>query len=162
MLFRSDAIFWVVLRTLAAGIGISLAQTGSILGAIVFVLLINVPSFVGRWYLEIASYTTGTKLVQKMDESGLITLISKAAGIIGLTMVGAMVASNVSLSTPLTLNFGDVPFELQSAFDMIMPGFLPLMLSLLVIALLRKNVKANWIIIGMMVVAIAGRFIGIL
>ena len=33
---------------------------------------------------------------------------------------------------------------------------------LLVIALLRKNVKANWIIIGMMVVAIAGRFIGIL
>ena len=41
-------------------------------------------------------------------------------------MVGAMVASNVSLSTPLTLNFGDVPFELQSAFDMIMPGFLPL------------------------------------
>ena len=36
------------------------------------------------------------------------------------------------------------------------------MLSLLVIALLRKNVKANWIIIGMMVVAIAGRFIGIL
>ena len=157
-----DAIFWVVLRTLAAGIGISLAQTGSILGAIVFVLLINVPSFVGRWYLEIASYTTGTKLVQKMDESGLITLISKAAGIIGLTMVGAMVASNVSLSTPLTLNFGDVPFELQSAFDMIMPGFLPLMLSLLVNALLRKNVKANWIIIGMMVVAIAGRFIGIL
>lgn len=99
-----------------------------------FVLLINVPSFIGRWYLEIASYTTGTKLVQKMDESGLITLISKAAGIIGLTMVGAMVASNVSLSTPLTLNFGDVPFELQSAFDMIMPGFLPLMLSLLVIA----------------------------
>ncbi|MSA70891.1 hypothetical protein GKD93_07160 [Holdemania massiliensis] len=69
-------------------------------------------------------------------------------------------ASNVSLSTPLTLNFGNVPFELQSAFDMIMPGFLPLMLSLLVIALLRKNIKANWIIIGMMVVAIAGRFIG--
>lgn len=157
-----DAIFWVVLRTLAAGIGISLAQSGSILGAVVFVLLINVPSFIGRWYLEIASYTTGTQLVQKMDESGLITLISKAAGIIGLTMVGAMVASNVSLSTPLTLNFGDVPFELQSAFDMIMPGFLPLMLSLLVIALLRKNVKANWIIIGMMVVAIAGRCIGIL
>ena len=101
-------------------------------------------------------------MVEKMVDIGLITLISKSSGIIWLTIVGAMVASNVSLSTPLTLNFGDVPFELQRAFDMIMPGFLPLMLSLLVIALLRKNVKANWIIIGMMVVAIAGRCIGIL
>ena len=63
-----DAIFWVVLRTLAAGIGISLAQTGSILGAIVFVLLINVPSFIGRWYLEIAFVHYRNQTGSEMDE----------------------------------------------------------------------------------------------
>lgn len=157
-----DAIFWVVLRTLAAGIGISLAQSGSILGAIVFVLMINVPSFIGRWYLEIIAYTTSTSMVKKMDESGLITIISESASIIGLTMVGAMVASNVALTTPLTLTFGDVPFELQSAFDSIMPGFLPLMLSFLVMYLLRKKIKANWIILALMILSIIGKYAGVL
>lgn len=157
-----DAIFWVVLRTLASGIGISLANQGSILGAIIFVLIINVPSFIARWYLEITSYSAGIKLVKKMDQGGVITLVSKAASIIGLIMIGAMVASNVKLTTPLSFDIGGVPFELQSAFDMIMPGFLPLMLSLLVIYLLRKNVKANWLILGLIVIAICGSVIGIL
>ena len=37
-----DSFFWGILRVIAAGIGISLASTGSPLGAIVFLLLYNV------------------------------------------------------------------------------------------------------------------------
>ena len=39
-----DSLFWGILRVIAAGIGISLASTGSPLGAIVFLVLYNIPA----------------------------------------------------------------------------------------------------------------------
>ncbi|MGC3443915.1 PTS system mannose/fructose/sorbose family transporter subunit IID, partial [Enterococcus faecalis] len=40
-----DSFFWGILRVIAAGIGISLASTGSPLGASFLILFKNVPAF---------------------------------------------------------------------------------------------------------------------
>lgn len=55
-----DSIFWGVLRILAAGIGISFASTGSILGPIIFLLIYNVPAVACRYYLTQIGFTVGT------------------------------------------------------------------------------------------------------
>lgn len=46
-----DAIFWGVLRVIAAGIGINLAMSGSPLGAIMFLLVYNIPSILCRYFM---------------------------------------------------------------------------------------------------------------
>lgn len=67
-----DAIFWGVLRVIAASVGISLAAQGSWLGPIMFLLIYNVPSILCRWYLTYAGYTLGSDFLAKMNEGGLM------------------------------------------------------------------------------------------
>ena len=45
-----DSFFWGTLRIIAAGIGLSLAQQGSVLGAILFLIIFNVPHLLIRYY----------------------------------------------------------------------------------------------------------------
>lgn len=54
-----DAIFWGSLRTIAIGVGISFAVSGSILGPIAFFLIYNIPAFFVRYYGMIIGYTKG-------------------------------------------------------------------------------------------------------
>ena len=49
------------------------------------------------------------------------------ANVIGLTMMGALSASYVKISTPLKLAFsGGTSVVIQDALDLIVPGLLPL------------------------------------
>ena len=45
-----DSLFWGVLRTIAAGIAVSLAMAGNIFAPIVFLLIFNIPVQLVRWY----------------------------------------------------------------------------------------------------------------
>ncbi|MGC3150519.1 PTS system mannose/fructose/sorbose family transporter subunit IID, partial [Enterococcus faecalis] len=65
-----DSFFWGILRVIAAGIGISLASTGSPLGAIVYLLLYNVPAFLIHNYALYSGYSIGESFIHKMYESG--------------------------------------------------------------------------------------------
>lgn len=97
-----DAFFWGVLRIIAAGIGIGLAATGSPLGAIAFLLIYNIPSWIVRWGCQVLGFKLGTSFISKVSESGLMGVVTKAAGILGLLMIGAMTASNVAFNVALT------------------------------------------------------------
>lgn len=61
-----DSFFWGILRVIAAGIGISLASTGSPLGAIVFLLLYNVPAFLIHYYALYSGYSIGESFIQNV------------------------------------------------------------------------------------------------
>jgi mannose/fructose/N-acetylgalactosamine-specific phosphotransferase system component IID len=77
-------------------------------------------------------------------------------------VVGAMTATMVSMTTPLQIGHGDGAVKIQEVLDGIMPGLLPLGLTLLVYYLLKKNVKVTHILVGLVVVGILGKVIGIL
>lgn len=57
-----DSFFWGTFRVIAAGVGISLAQQGSILGPILFLLLFNVPHLIIRYYCTVWGYQLGASL----------------------------------------------------------------------------------------------------
>ena len=90
-----DAIFWGVLRVIAAGIGINLAMSGSPLGAIMFLLIYNIPSILCRYFMTYLGFNMGTNFISEMYEGGLMKLITKATSTVGLVMIGAMTAANV-------------------------------------------------------------------
>ena len=156
-----DAMFQVTVKLVAASIGLSFAQNGSPLGGIIFFLIFNLASFFARKYLLGLSYNTGEKLVANASESGIIQLLTNAASIIGLFMVGSIVANSVKLSLAFSWEAAGGTIALQSFFDAIMPNFLPLAATLLVTYAVRKKVNANLIMIVIIVLSILGKWIGL-
>lgn len=158
-----DAIFWGVLRVIAAGIGINLAMSGSPLGAIMFLLIYNIPSILCRYFMTYLGFSMGTNFISEMYEGGLMKLITKATSTIGLVMIGAMTAANVKFNTILSIPVQDSdPVMIQTYLDSIFKGLVPLALTLVVLWLLRKkNVNVNIILVGIMVLALVLGLVGI-
>ncbi len=156
-----DAMFQVTIKLVAASIGMGLAESGSPLGGILFFVIFNACSYAARKYLLTLSYNAGEKIVEDATENGIIQMITSAASIIGLFMIGAMVATNVNCSFALSWSAAGGEVQLQSFFDAVMPKFLPLCATLFVTYLLRKKVSANLIMVLMIVLAILGNAVGL-
>lgn len=159
-----DAIFWGCLRVIAAGIGINIAMSGSPLGAILFLLIYNIPSVLCRYFMTYLGFTLGTNFISQLYEGGLMRLVTRATSTVGLTMIGAMTAANVRFTSIISFPVeGSDPIMLQSYLDQIFLGLVPLCLTLFVLWLMRnKNVNVNVILVGIMVLAIVLGLIGVM
>lgn len=158
-----DSLFWGTIRVIAAGIGCQLGLQGSPLAPIAFLVAFNVPHFLVRYYGMMKSYEFGKKFINKLSESNLMDKISLSAGILGLTVIGAMTASMVEVSTPLVLQFGSIePISIQELLDSILPGLLPLSVTWIVAILLKKQVKVMPLMYGLLLVGVIGTLIGVL
>ena len=158
-----DSFIWGTLRIIATGIGLSLATQGNILGPILFFLIFNIPAQGLRCYLLSAGYKLGGGFLAKLQQSGLMELLTYGASILGLTVIGGMTAENVSISVPLAIGMGEEATTLGEIFNTIMPGFLPLMFTFLIYYLLKfKNVKTTTLLVIFILIGFVGAFFGIL
>ncbi len=157
-----DSFFWGTVRIIAAGIGISLAQQGSILGAIMFLLIFNVPHLIVRYLGARYGYVFGTSLMNDAKDSGILEMISKGATIVGLMVIGGMSASMVTMVTPLSFTIGETSFAMQTYLDQIFPLLLPFCYTLTMFGLLKKGYKSTTILLITIAVGIIGSMIGIL
>ena len=152
-----DSFFWGILRVVAAGIGISLASTGSPLGAIVFLLLYNIPAFIIHYYALYGGYSVGANFIERMYESGGMKILTKVSSILGLMMMGSMTASNVKFQTILQVSVkgSKEAMKIQTYLDQLFIGIVPLAVTLVSFWLIRnKKVNVNWVMIGIMVLGI--------
>jgi len=156
-----DAMFQVTIRIIATSIGLSFALNGSPLGGLLFWLIFNAFNYGIRKYLLGKSYNMGEHLVEAASESGLLQMLTRAASIIGLFMVGAIAASAVKLNFALSWQTAGAEIGIQSFFDAIMPKFIPLLLTLGIMRAVQKKVNANMIMLGIIVASILGAWIGL-
>ena len=157
-----DSFFWGTFRIIGAGIGASLAAQGSILGAILFLLIYNIPHLLVRYNGLRIGYRSGVSFLAGMSEGGVIAALTEVAKVLGLIVVGSMCASMVSLATPMVVSVAGAEIVLQDIFDGIITGFLPLCLTLAIYKLLQKGMKTTTILWGMIAVGIIGSVLGIL
>ncbi|MDO4670537.1 MAG: PTS system mannose/fructose/sorbose family transporter subunit IID [Aerococcus sp.] len=158
-----DSVFWGVLRTISAGVAVSLAQSGNILAPIVFLLMFNIPVQWLRWKGGTLGYTLGSEYITQLYQNGLINTLTKAAGIVGLTMVGAMSAQMVKLDIKwnMVMN-GQTVMKTQEMLDQIFVGLIPLTITLICFYLLhKKNVSINYLILAIIVLGIGLSLLGI-
>ncbi|HGJ5858343.1 MAG TPA: PTS system mannose/fructose/sorbose family transporter subunit IID [Arsenophonus nasoniae] len=156
-----DALFWLTLLPICAGIGASLALQGSIFGPIVFLLLFNIVHFALRFGLAHYGYQAGTKAIAILKTH--TKNISHAASIVGMTVIGALVASYVHLSTPLVLKAGEAKVALQTdVLDKLMPNLLPLAFTLIVYGFLKRGFSPVKMIGITILFGLAGKLVGFL
>lgn len=158
-----DSFIWGTLRIIATGVGVSLAAQGNILGPILFLLLFNIPAQGLRFYLMHAGYKLGSGFLAKVQESGLMDILTYGASVLGLMVIGGMTAENVSISVPLVIGSGETATTLGEICNTIMPGLLPLAFTMLMYWLVsKKNVKTTTLLVALVVVGLVGSFFGIL
>ncbi|MFM1694736.1 PTS N-acetylgalactosamine transporter subunit IID [Aeromonas salmonicida] len=156
-----DAMFWLTLLPICGGIGADLALQGSIMGAVFFFLLFNVAHFGLRFGLAHYAYRMGVAAIPLIKAN--TRKVGHAASIVGMTVIGALVATYVRLGTTLEITAGDAVVKLQAdVLDKLMPAFLPLLYTLAMYALIRRGWSPLRLIVITVVLGIVGKFAGFL
>lgn len=157
-----DSIFLGCIRLIAVAVGASLAATGNILGPILYFLIYNIPAFLVRIFGARLGYDLGFSFLTNAQKSGLMDKIMYAAGIVGTMVIGAMSSNMFWATLPTKIGSGDSATTLQKILDGIMPGMLGIAALGIYYWLLKKKVNPMILIVGTMILGIAGAFFGFL
>lgn len=157
-----DSFFQGTLRIITFGIGLSFAKQGSILGPILAVGLFAIPSLLTAYYGTFLGYKSGNNYLAKIYQEGLMDRIMQFASIIGLAVVGGMVASMVPISTPIEFTTGGTQLVLQDMIDSILPKLLPLVSTMGIYWLIKKKVNTNILLFGIIILGMVLSLLGIL
>lgn len=153
-----DAIFWFTIMPIVGGICASIAKDGNVLGPIIF-FLVYLFLFWTRVPLAHLGYNLGTKAIDVIQENSKI--ISHIASILGLTVIGALIASYVKMSLTINIHTGGAIISLQKQLlDKIFPNILPFAFVFLLYWLLKKNVSPIWLIVITFIFSICMAAIG--
>jgi PTS system mannose-specific IID component len=142
-------------------LGIGLAQQGNLAGPILYVLLESA-AIVGISYSTwMQGYRWGRTAVERILQAGLLQPLTEGATVLGLTVVGALTATVVQLSTKLAITVGPQTVLLQTdVLDKILKGLLPLSLTVLVWWLLNRKKSPLVVILVVFAVGLAGTWLG--
>ena len=155
-----DSFFQGTIRVIAFGLGVQLAQQGSVLGPILAMTISFFPSALITWFAAKLGYHGGHEYLQKLQEGNLMGKVMYVCGIVGLMAVGAMIATVIGATTPAT--FSDGTLVIQDILDSVMPQMIPLALTGIMYFLIKRGVKNGWLLIIAIVGGIALSAAGIL
>lgn len=130
-----DALFWLTLVPITAGLTANIALEGQILGAILFLVIFNACQFAIRFFLMYWSYNLGTKAVTMLTQNA--KEFTRAASILGIFVVGGLIANYGA--TTVRIYVGDPAINIQGLIDGVLPKLLPLLITLGLYALIKKG-----------------------
>ncbi len=155
-----DAIWWYTAMPIIASICCSLASQNSVLGPLLYILFWAVTAVLSRiWFVDLG-YKAGVSSIKFIGDNA--AALTKAAGILGVMVVGGLIPSYVSFAFPESLVVvGGV--SIQGIFDSIMPNILPLGFVFLLYWLFKKkNVNTIKLILLVIAISILLSFFGIM
>ena len=146
--------------TILGSIAGYMAMEGSPVGILLWCAL-WMAILVWRQQNYVQGYKAGVSFISKLGDK--LSTVTDAASILGLTVVGSLIYSSVKITTPLTFTFGDVTLGMQEGvLDAVFPNLLAVILAFVVYKLIKKGVKLNWIILGILVFSCICSAFGIL
>lgn len=162
-----DPLVWGTLRPITAALGASLALTGNIAGPLLFFVFFNLVRLAMKWYGLTYGLSKGIGIVKDLS-GNILPKLTEGASILGLFIMGVLVTKWTSINVPLVvskttdINGNEVIMTLQGILNDLIPGLLPLGLTLLMMKLLRKKVSPITLIFALFAVGIIGYALGIL
>lgn len=157
-----DSLIAGTLRIIATGIVGGLCMGGSILGPILFLALYNVITIALRYLGVKYGYNLGESIISQVSDASVMQKLTAALSIVGLMVIGGMIATNVVVTTPLAFDLSGTAFSLQETLDSIFPALLPVGVFAGLFALNKRGVNVLAQIIGIMVIGVVLGIFGIL
>jgi mannose PTS system EIID component len=117
-----DSIFASLVPTIFGALAASMAAQGNPIGIIIWVVA-SLLICVFRWKQLHFAYDKGVSLVTDMRDS--LNALTDSATVLGVFMVGALVATMVNIKFAWVPQIGKVTMNVQNNLDMIIPKLLP-------------------------------------
>lgn len=139
----------------------SLAQAGSFLGLLVLFLgsMVTLCELVLTTKL---TYKQGRSAIKSILSSKLMTNVVEGANILGMSMMGVLTASMVTLSTVLSVTVGESTMAIQDQLNTLMPGLLQISVLFVFYGLIRKkNVGIAKLVVGTLVISLVLSALGV-
>lgn len=156
-----DALFWMTLIPIVAGMTANMAIDGNIVGPILYFVIAFGAEMALRYGLMYWSYNMGTKAVTMMTAHA--KEITHAASVLGVFIVGALIA-NYGGGTKIGIEIanGENPIIIQNYLDMIIPCLPALLLTLMCyVLIIKKGFTPVKLIVLLLVIGIVGAAFGI-
>ncbi|WP_407855019.1 PTS system mannose/fructose/sorbose family transporter subunit IID [Enterococcus hailinensis] len=144
-----DSLLMTMIPTIMGSIAAYMALENNPVGIFLWFILIMVIFFFRMRGFEFG-YKQGMKIVTEYGEK--INYLTEAASVLGLTVVGSLIASVISVSTPLKFTFGEVSMKIQPMLDKILPTLIPVMITAAAYYLLSKKKISMTILILLVIV----------
>ncbi|MCG0275514.1 MAG: PTS system mannose/fructose/sorbose family transporter subunit IID [Thermosediminibacteraceae bacterium] len=158
-----DSLINGTARPILAGFAAALAMQGSIIGPIIFLIGMTIITLGIRYYGVFKGYEQGVRMVADLQKSGLIAKLTELAGVAALVVIGGFIPQVVNVKTVVAYKAGDTVIKLQETLDGLMPGVLPLGITLIMYYLMtRKKVSAVTLMFLLMVLGVIGVYLNIL
>ncbi|MGS3243852.1 PTS system mannose/fructose/sorbose family transporter subunit IID [Klebsiella michiganensis] len=119
-----DTLFFVIPTTIIGSVASYLALQGNPMGLVLWLLFALVRMLFMRFSIS-KGYQEGVNLLGSLTNN--LNKITRAANILGLTVIGALIPSVVKANLNFEFSYGEVSLKLQSIADQIMPGLIPLL-----------------------------------
>ena len=155
-----DAIIWIMFMTILGAIAAYMALEGSIVGWVI-AEAIQLVIWFAFYKLFFVAYEQGVTFVT--TRSAQLQHITEAASVLGLSVVGALVASTANVKFGITMSYGEVVQPVNDLLDSIIPHFGNVVtVALIYWGLGRKSMTSGKMIVIVLVAAIVLSAIGIL
>lgn len=156
-----DTLFWVVIPTIWASIASPLALEGNATGIILWTIF-SIALVIFRLKFFDWGYKLGTRLITELKTT--LQVLTEACSILGLTVVGALIPSVISVKIPYVMEFATgTTLSIQEQLDKIMPYMIPVALTFICYKLLgKKKVSMTSLVFIVLFVSIVGAALGIL
>lgn len=155
-----DAIIFVMFMTITGAIAAYMALEGSVVGWVIaeVINLLIWGTFNKLFYV---AYDKGVEFVT--ERSSQMKHLTEAASVVGLAVVGALIASTVNVSLGLTFSVGEVTQSVNDLLNSIVPHFANVVtVGLIYWGLGKKNMNSAKMIVIVLIVSIALSAFGIL
>lgn len=150
-----DSLLKFTWLPICGSIGASLALTGNVLGPILMFVMYNTVNLFTKYYGIHWGHDKGVELIEGAG-STIFQRISNIANVVGLMVVGALIANVIKLNVVAEISVADNVIPVQEMLDKVMPNFLGLLTTVAVYFLLKKldGKHTPLIILLMMVISI--------
>lgn len=155
-----DSIFAALIPTIFGALGANMAINGNPTGIFIWIVA-QIAVMVFRWKQLEFAYREGISLVTTMQHR--LTALTDAATLLGVFMVGALVATMVNVKLSWAPSIGDVTLNMQNNLDMILPRLLPAGIVGGVYWMLgKKNMTSTKAIFIVLIVCVALSALGVI
>lgn len=142
-----DSITQALVKVILLAIAIDFAVQGSPVGVVLFVVLFSLYAAAVSYFMFFSGYRLGRNSVLKLLKGNVVKYVTEALGAVGMMVLGALIANNIRLTTPLSFTIGEVTTQVQPMLNSIMPNLLNLLLFAGIYYMLKKGLTPNKIII---------------
>lgn len=155
-----DSLLMVMIPTIMGSIAAYMAKEGNPIGVMLWMILIFIIFALRMRGFEFG-YKQGIKIITEYGEK--LNNLTEAASVLGLTVVGALIPSVISVVVPIKFTFGEVVMEIQPLLDQIMPSLVPVILTFVAYRLLGyKGMSVTKIILLVILFAMVAAAFGFL